>query len=33
MPDFKAVLESIYQDAIHASDKGTVASYIPEFQN
>lgn len=31
MSDFQAILNSIYQDAIHASDKGTVASYIPEL--
>ncbi|SFD40389.1 glutaminase [Algibacter pectinivorans] len=31
MTDFQAVLNSIYQDAIHATDKGVVASYIPEL--
>ena len=31
MPDFQAILEHIYQDAVIASDKGTVASYIPEL--
>jgi glutaminase len=33
MPDFKVILERIYQDAINASDRGTVASYIPELAN
>ncbi len=31
MPDFQGILESIYQDAIKANDKGTVATYIPEL--
>ena len=31
MLDFQAILEGIHQDAIHASDKGVVASYIPEL--
>ncbi|XMO86293.1 glutaminase [Algibacter sp. AS12] len=31
MTDFQAVLNSIYQDAIQATDKGVVASYIPEL--
>lgn len=31
MPDFQGILESIYQDAINANDKGTVATYIPEL--
>lgn len=31
MPDFQNILEGIYQDVISASDKGTVASYIPEL--
>ncbi|MFI1744065.1 glutaminase [Thalassobellus sediminis] len=31
MPDFQLILESIYQNAINASDKGVVASYIPEL--
>ncbi|MGB5419320.1 glutaminase [Algibacter sp.] len=31
MPDFQAILESIYQDAKQASDKGIVATYIPEL--
>tara|TARA_R110002050_G_scaffold243212_2_gene379694 strand:+ start:33504 stop:34418 length:915 start_codon:yes stop_codon:yes gene_type:complete len=31
MPDFQSILESIYQEAINTSDKGTVASYIPEL--
>ncbi|WP_418603256.1 glutaminase [Hwangdonia sp.] len=33
MPDFQVILESIYQDAINASDKGIVASYIPELEH
>lgn len=33
MPDFQVILENIYQDAINASDRGTVASYIPELAN
>ncbi|NNC49476.1 MAG: glutaminase [Flaviramulus sp.] len=31
MPDFQAILETIYQDALKAHDKGVVASYIPEL--
>ena len=31
MLDFQSILESIYQDAIKATDKGIVASYIPEL--
>jgi len=31
MPDFQAILNTIYQDAIQASNKGIVASYIPEL--
>jgi len=31
MPDYQAILNTIHQDAINASDKGTVASYIPEL--
>ncbi|MDO5980666.1 glutaminase [Flavivirga spongiicola] len=31
MPDFQAILENLYQDAMNTSDKGTVASYIPEL--
>lgn len=31
MPDFQAILNTIHQEAINASDKGTVASYIPEL--
>ncbi|MDG1729540.1 MAG: glutaminase [Algibacter sp.] len=31
MPDFQAILEAIYQDTINVSDKGTIASYIPEL--
>lgn len=31
MPDYQAILNSIYQEAIESSDKGTVASYIPEL--
>lgn len=31
MPDFQAILESIYKDVINVSDKGIVASYIPEL--
>jgi glutaminase len=31
MPDFQDILESIHQDAVHASDKGSVATYIPEL--
>jgi glutaminase len=31
MLDFQAILESIHQNAIQASDKGTVATYIPEL--
>ncbi|MDD7885695.1 glutaminase [Flavivirga sp. 57AJ16] len=31
MPDFQAILEGLYREAMNASDKGTVASYIPEL--
>lgn len=31
MPDFQAILNTIYQEAINASNKGIVASYIPEL--
>jgi len=31
MQDFQAILDTIYQDAITAADKGIVASYIPEL--
>jgi len=31
MHDFQAILEDIRKNAIQASDKGTVASYIPEL--
>ncbi|WP_147676890.1 glutaminase [Algibacter pacificus] len=31
MPDFQAILETIYQNALQAPDKGTVATYIPEL--
>jgi glutaminase len=31
MHNFQSILENIYQDAIHAQDKGIVASYIPEL--
>lgn len=31
MPDFQAILESIHKNALQASDKGTVATYIPEL--
>ncbi len=31
MPDYKAILNTIYQEAIKAKDKGIVASYIPEL--
>ena len=31
MPNFQAILQDIYQDAINTSDKGIVASYIPEL--
>ena len=31
MLDFQKVLETIYQNALKASDKGTVATYIPEL--
>jgi glutaminase len=31
MLDFQAILESIYQNAIQAEDKGIVATYIPEL--
>lgn len=31
MRDFQAILDTIYQEAVNASDKGTVASYIPEL--
>jgi glutaminase len=33
MRDFQVILENIYHDAINASEKGTVASYIPELAN
>ena len=33
MPDFQAILETIYKEATNASDKGKVASYIPELAN
>lgn len=33
MPNFQAILETIHNDAIHAKDKGTVATYIPELAN
>ncbi|WP_298497789.1 glutaminase [uncultured Algibacter sp.] len=31
MPDYQAILNTIYSEAIQASDKGIVASYIPEL--
>ncbi|MEP1488407.1 MAG: glutaminase [Algibacter sp.] len=31
MPDFQVILDRIYADVIKTSDKGTVASYIPEL--
>lgn len=31
MPNFQSILDAIYNDAINATDKGTVASYIPEL--
>lgn len=31
MPDYQAILNTIYSEAIQASDKGVVASYIPEL--
>ncbi|AJR04191.1 glutaminase [Siansivirga zeaxanthinifaciens] len=31
MPNFQSILEAIHQEAIHAKDKGVVASYIPEL--
>lgn len=31
MAEFQMILDTIYQDAIKASDKGIVASYIPEL--
>ena len=31
MQNFQSILETIYQDAINAPDKGVVASYIPEL--
>ncbi|MCL4157951.1 UNVERIFIED_CONTAM: hypothetical protein GTU68_021033 [Idotea baltica] len=33
MPDFQHILESIYHDAQRATDKGLVASYIPELEH
>lgn len=33
MRDYQVILDAIYQDAITASDKGVVASYIPELAN
>lgn len=31
MPNFQAILNAIYNDVINTTDKGTVASYIPEL--
>ncbi|MEN3324021.1 glutaminase [Mariniflexile soesokkakense] len=31
MQNYKAILEEIYTDGLNATDKGTVASYIPEL--
>lgn len=31
MPNYQVILDAIYQDAIAATDKGVVASYIPEL--
>ena len=32
-PDFQAILDTIYKDAIIKKDKGAIASYIPELAN